>query len=181
MARPRKTIDVPEKRALFARTNRRKLDTVGRITSEMAKIYRAASSGTLPTDDAMRLSAILRELRVSREAADAAAVIDMPTGSYGPVNILSIPSGCFIDPVTGKLLSPDEAPVVRTPTKPYAPTPPYDLMRITADQAARSPDAMDEPLPVIGEITDDHRDDDRVVPLRPHARRDDDEGSIGGA
>jgi hypothetical protein len=93
LGRPRKTIDQPAKTELFSRHNRRRLNTVGAIASEQGKIYRAAASGAIETGEAMRLSCILRELRAALEAANAAAIIDVPAGSSGDINVYAIPHG----------------------------------------------------------------------------------------
>ena len=158
MPRKSKAIDQPAKTELFARTNRRKLNTVGAICSEQSKIYRAAASGTIPTDEAMRLSLLLRELRTSMEVAQAAATIDMPAGGFSSdLIVLSVPRGSLVDVKTGICTTPSGDPISLSPCEPFASTPSLEML---ADQSR----ATVEPLPVHEVI-----DDGKVVALRPHS------------
>jgi hypothetical protein len=165
LPRKPKAIDTPAKTELFARTNRRRLNTVGAIASEQGKIYRAAASGVIETGEAMRLSMILRELRAALEAAEAAAVINgnalqATVADMSPIWV--VPHGAqfaedrktLIWPTTG-------APAEPLPFTPATPPPPLNLL---SDQSSAEP----ERLPVIEAI-----DDGKVVILRPHAGDDD--------
>jgi hypothetical protein len=160
LPRKLKTIDPPAKTELFSRTNRRKLNTVGAIASEQGKIYRAAASGTIETGEAMRLSCILRELRAALEAAQAAAVVDMPAGGFtSDLICLSVPKGSVVDSA-GNVRTPSGDRVDLQPLEPYPASPSLEML---TDQTVSF-----EPLPVIEKIADD-----KIAVLHPHRRRDD--------
>ena len=47
-----------------------RLDTVGRVVSELGKVYRLARQGEIDLGDAKSLTYVLRELRCALEAGD---------------------------------------------------------------------------------------------------------------
>jgi hypothetical protein len=156
-------IAAPAKTELFSRNNRRRLDSVAAITRELGKIYRAATSGTIESGEAIKLSMILRELRNAMEAQTEAATLNMPAS---PVNftILSVPPGTQVDPndptkfiwpADGTRATPEFKPFEGTPDWTRLPPPPEPTV-MNAETSA--------PIEVV--------DDGKVVRLDPWRDRD---------
>jgi hypothetical protein len=95
------------------------------IASEQGRIYRATINGMISTADGARLTYQLREMRCTRESINAEAIqaaVNAPKPPPPPpttVNILTIPSGTFVDEATMQRLNETADSFPRTPLIEY--------------------------------------------------------------
>ena len=100
----------------------------GGTLSEQARVYRAVVNGILTPGEGAQMIFMLKEIRCTKEAIDAAeatALANAPKPPPAPVtvNVLSVPSGTFLDEATMQRLNERADNFTRRPLIDHAATP----------------------------------------------------------
>jgi hypothetical protein len=135
------------------------LTNISAIRGEMARIYRLAINGKLPTDELTRLTFALKAIGEAVEAERASPDVSQ----LAPIefNVFSVPSGTQIAEDGRSFIWPDGVPCAAPPFEPYRGTPALDML----------PPPMIDTTPL---EVHEAPDDPKIVRLR---LREDDTGS----
>jgi hypothetical protein len=130
----------------------------------MARIYRLAINGKLPTEELTRLTFSLKAIGEAVEAERASPDVSQ----LAPIefNVLAVPPGCQVADDGKTFVWPDGTPCAAPEFTPYTGTPSLPAL---SDQRA----PIEPPLPVHDVI-----DDGKIVVLRPYSDDDTSSGAV---
>jgi hypothetical protein len=125
-----------------------------RVLSEQARVYRAVVNGILTPGEGAQMIFMLKEIRCTKEAIDAAEATALANAPKPPpppttINVLTVPSGVFINEETMQRLNERADHFTRTPLIDHVVEPASESVVAVEPEQPKPSEPSFEPAPAL--------------------------------